>query len=90
MNLIKGFIDVFYFEEMLHGSRNLQAGGTRPIQIRSLNTVNQRIITSPIASPIREVGRSLIPPLSNDLLTGNRFLQNVSFYYLFKLKIENF
>lgn len=85
MNLIKGFIDVFYFEEMLHGSSSIQqlAGYSRPTQIRSLNniSINRRAVTSPISSPftspIREA-RSPVAQNTKDLMTGNRFLNNVN------------
>lgn len=94
MNLIKGFIDVFYFEEMLHGN-SIQQIGSRPTQIRSLNniSVNRRTVTSPISSPFTSPIRDARPPVvqnTKDLMTGNRFLNNVNTLFHKQQRIKTF
>lgn len=79
IGIVKGFIDIFYFEEMVHG--NFPHGS---INAQSLGSVTRRNFTSPISSPISSPfsspmrdGHRPVVSKKKDFLSGNRFLLNV-------------
>lgn len=84
IGIVKGFIDIFYFEEMVHGNVNFPHGS---INAQSLSGVTRRNFTSPISSPISSPMRDGHRPIvakKKDFLSGNRFLLNVGdFVYSF-------
>lgn len=82
MNVIKDFIDIFYFEEMLHGRGvNHLISSKHPYNTRHFDVAATRRtiispINSPITSPLRD-SKSSVPMNTREMAVVNRLFLSV-------------